>query len=89
MTRHTQKHSQCGCAKFRGVSPGHLPPRNLPICLRVDMGVKPPMPEADRIAALLKEGKALRLILRSIHFGIYVLDSPAQKAQHNSGPRRI
>ena len=57
---------------------------NLPIRLRADMGVNP-MQEAERIIALLKEGKALRLILCGVNFGMYVLDSFTQKAQHASG----
>jgi len=56
----------------------------LPIRLRADMGVNP-MREAVRIEKLLKEGKALRLILCGVNYGMYVIETLSQKAGRASG----
>jgi len=57
---------------------------NLPIRLRADMGVNP-MKEANNIIALLKAGKALRLILCGHNFGMFVIESLGRKIKHGSG----
>ncbi len=57
---------------------------SLPIRLRADLGVNP-WQESERIDAVCREGKAQRLILCGVNFGMYVLESFSRQVRYASG----